>query len=929
MNRSLRRYHIFFSLLSVFIAALLIFLTLHGADRAHAAPSCLATCFVSTTGNDANSGTTAGTALRNIQTAVDQVNNGGTVQIAAGTYNENIVIPGGKNVTIDGAGAASTTVDGGDAGNVFTISGGTVTISDLEIRDGAPSGFDQGNGIASEFANLTVLRVVITSNEGAGIYSNLGNDLTVTSSTISDNTSFTGGGIRQEVGGDLIVTASTISGNSATSIGGGIYLSRASSASITRSTISGNSAPTGAGIFNANTDPLTIANSTISGNEASSKGGGIGNINDGDSDCSNCSSVTTIINSTIFDNSAPSGAGIQNESIFGGLGDGFPINPVVLTISNSIVASNTPQNCVNSVTGGGSATFTSNGFNISSDTTCSPFFTGSGDQNNTNPLLNTLADNGGGTQTHSLLAGSPALGSGSAAICAAAPISNVDQRNQARPQGGGNCDRGAFESNLAPPPTTGSIGITKQTIPDGSLTEFEFNPSYAGPNFFLSDGEGTLRPNLTPGVYTIEEIVPIGWRLIDVDCGVATHSPIFSASLLIGVSVTVVAGQTANCTFTNERLSAIIIDKVAAGGGATEFDFTYDDPTAAPIFNFSLTDGDAPQIFQNIPTGTYIIREVNPPPGWVLNTIVCDNADVFVFINGPEITIDLGVDEVVTCTFTNVPPTPTTPAPTTPAPTTETPSPTTPAPTTETPSPTTPAPTTETPSPTTPAPTFTPVPGPSVSCPADTLQVGAFSDTLMFDVDLYHAQDHYTLTLPDDGNLTLTVVSMVGHPDDGCPASGAPTCNQGQVNEAFNILINDTPLAFVPDHGEDQWAVFNFDFGAFMAGDYRLTFAHALTPGGIGSVSYNAVACLTPPVEVAPVEEVAPLVIEPTPEATPTPEPSPVDTPVPTEETPVETATPGEETPTALPTDEAVSATPTDDMTSATPTDDTTQEGGK
>jgi len=164
------------------------------------------------------------------------------------------------------------------------------------------------------------------------------------------------------------------------------------------------------------------------------------------------------------------------------------------------------------------------------------------------------------------------------------------------------------------------------------------------------------------------------------------------------------------------------------------------------------------------------------------------------------------------------------------------------------------------------------------------IEVGAFSGELYIDDVGWETQDNYTLSLPNDGNLTLVVASMVGHPDDGCPGSGAGTCNQGQDNEEFNILVDGNPLAFVPDHGEDQWALFSFDFGAFVMGEHGITFAHTLNPGnnGLGSVGYRAVACLTPPV-VSPValpETITPAPLLP-PEATPTPEP----TPVPTEET--------------------------------------------
>jgi len=63
---------------------------------------------------------------------------------------------------------------------------------------------------------------------------------------------------------------------------------------------------------------------------------------------------------------------------------------------------------------------------------------------NTAPLLGPLADNGGPTWTHALLAGSPAIDAADDAACVAPPINGVDQRGVARPQGVG-CDVGAFE----------------------------------------------------------------------------------------------------------------------------------------------------------------------------------------------------------------------------------------------------------------------------------------------------------------------------------------------------------------------------------------------------------------------------------------------------------------------------------------------------
>ena len=64
------------------------------------------------------------------------------------------------------------------------------------------------------------------------------------------------------------------------------------------------------------------------------------------------------------------------------------------------------------------------------------------------PLLGALADNGGPTQTHALLTGSPAIDA--AGDCVADLSITTDQRGISRPQGTA-CDIGAFEP---PPPLT-------------------------------------------------------------------------------------------------------------------------------------------------------------------------------------------------------------------------------------------------------------------------------------------------------------------------------------------------------------------------------------------------------------------------------------------------------------------------------------------
>ena len=58
--------------------------------------------------------------------------------------------------------------------------------------------------------------------------------------------------------------------------------------------------------------------------------------------------------------------------------------------------------------------------------------------------MGALQDNGGATQTHALLAGSPAIDMADDSTCEAGPVNGLDQRSVNRPQGSG-CDIGAFE----------------------------------------------------------------------------------------------------------------------------------------------------------------------------------------------------------------------------------------------------------------------------------------------------------------------------------------------------------------------------------------------------------------------------------------------------------------------------------------------------
>jgi hypothetical protein len=188
----------------------------------------------------------------------------------------------------------------------------------------------------------------------------------------------------------------------------------------------------------------------------------------------NLSDDATVTNVTISDNHIST-----NDPSFG---DGFrqvggSASFVNVTVSGDRLSSSkadlTLQNVILAAgPGGASCSATTNpisaGSNIEQGTSCG--LAGTGDLSNTDPVLLPLADNGGGTLTHALGAGSPAIDG--ADTC---PPSGEDQRGVTRPidgdeNGSDLCDVGAYELDpTALPTTTTTIfgTTTTTTLPTG------------------------------------------------------------------------------------------------------------------------------------------------------------------------------------------------------------------------------------------------------------------------------------------------------------------------------------------------------------------------------------------------------------------------------------------------------------------------------
>ncbi len=401
---------------------------------------------------------------------------GGTITLTQGELAIN------KDLTINGLGADNLTVSGNNAFRVFNINDGDnsrlidVVIDGLTIADGNPNTTDRSGGGIFNSENLTVTSSTITNNKaglfGGGILNNQGT-VTIANSTISSNQTdekdgSAGGGIYNNRG-IVEVDKTTISDNYARLSGGGIFNSLGT-ATVTNSTISGNKAEfaSGGGI-DSFAGTLTVTNSTISGNTAGTDGGGI-----------NTSSLDslTVINSTITDNTA-------GASPFSSFSNGGGISSLSGgTIKNTIIAGNSVDTQLVEVSRDvyGFFNTTDSSFNLIGDGTGSNFTNGVNGNivgtstNPIDPLLGPLQDNGGPTFTHALLPGSPAINAGNNANIPAGIT--TDQRGEPRIVGG-IVDIGAFEA--APPAPV--PGVTRIGTPNNdTLTGGAGNDTLKGLN---------------------------------------------------------------------------------------------------------------------------------------------------------------------------------------------------------------------------------------------------------------------------------------------------------------------------------------------------------------------------------------------------------------------------------------------------------------
>jgi hypothetical protein len=376
-------------LCSLALLLLLVALSAISSYPAHAKIEFADTYVNAATGSDDNPGNSPTFPVKTIAEAINRTATSGTIHVAAGTYNEhNLDLNNTMNML--GAGALTTIIDANSHGKVLAVSsapGQQNTISGFTIKGGHPSGSDPGGGIYISLAHIVTLNdcAIVGNFRGTGAGSALG----------------TGGGVCCD-GGTLYMNRCTVSGNGADLLGGGVAVLR-----------------TGGG----DSGLLQMTNCTISGNSVLNAGGAGGGLY--------CNSDTNVhlLNVTIANNRA-----IHPVSVGGGFSNGSISS---LYLKNCIVANNTAGitetgNQYNSLATGTH----SEGNNLCSGGLT--YFDQASDQNNVDPQLGTLQNNGGQTSTCAITRNSLAYGHGNRS---GAP--DTDQRGILRPSN--TCSIGAFE----------------------------------------------------------------------------------------------------------------------------------------------------------------------------------------------------------------------------------------------------------------------------------------------------------------------------------------------------------------------------------------------------------------------------------------------------------------------------------------------------
>lgn len=356
----------------------------------------------------------------------------GTASISGTTISQNVV-------TVSGAGVYAQL-------GAAPMGGASLEIVDSEISDNVANNVGGGLALYGTAAdslvtidNSQILRnSAITHGSGIDISHTAEGELTITGSELSDNSSgdagAAGGALFNQGSGPIRIERSSIRNNdSGNSAGGAIYNDGpvvGSSLTIVDSTLSGNESDSTGGAIRFGDGELDISGSTLSDNRSERQGGAISLSGD---------ATFAMVNSTLSNNRAENhgnanGGGlyldgsvvatIRSSTITGNHADGnvgggglASHSQSTLHLHNTIIAGNTASVGDQDIAG----PVVSEGHNLIGDVGTSTGFVASdlvGGNGSAviDAELGPLQDNGGPTETHQLLSGSPAVNAGDSSV---------------------------------------------------------------------------------------------------------------------------------------------------------------------------------------------------------------------------------------------------------------------------------------------------------------------------------------------------------------------------------------------------------------------------------------------------------------------------------------------------------------------------------
>ncbi len=355
---------------------------------------------------------------------------GDNIDIPAGTYVLNSQIHFITALTLNGAGAMSTIIDGNSPTDrifILDFPANPLIFNNLTFQNGSG-----GNGGAVETYSASV---------------------TFNNCRFKGNRATTGaGGVIRVAAGTLTITNSTFENNQSDCAGGAIRnlgtLNVSQSSFVNNTYI--NSGCAGGAISSFGPGTTTLTNVTISGNTVPNEGGAIETDHN-----------LTILNSTITNIVSLDTSGWGSAIFHHGLS--------IISLKNTIVAGNRANNTMIADTDIGAdippntAIVNSQGYNLIGTPTTGITHGVNGDLINPNPGLGGLTTAANGTQYHPLLLGSPAINTGTNTGCPA-----TDQLGTPRPQSI-FCDIGAYEAPFIYTLTLNTAGTGTGTVTGSTL----------------------------------------------------------------------------------------------------------------------------------------------------------------------------------------------------------------------------------------------------------------------------------------------------------------------------------------------------------------------------------------------------------------------------------------------------------------------------